>query len=134
MDDRNAHIIGPEYNMKVTAGLVLAGVLLFGPSFNDPFHFDDKLITSDSNVTNPARWAHFFNPLHLRQVTFFTFYLNHLVGGNDPSGYHAVNVVLHVANAVLLSYLLAGFVEPWIAIAASAIFLVHPIQTEPVLY
>jgi tetratricopeptide (TPR) repeat protein len=120
--------------MKVTAGLVLAGVLLFGPSFNDPFHFDDTLITSDSNVTNPAHWAHFFNPLHLRQLTFFTFYLNHLFGGDDPSGYHLVNVGIHIANAVLLYWLLARFAEPWIALAAAGVFLVHPVQSEPVLY
>jgi protein O-mannosyl-transferase len=120
--------------MKVTAGLILAGVLLFGASFNDPFHFDDVLITQDSNVTNPGQALHFLNPLHLRQLTFFTFYLNHLIGGDDPSGYHVVNVGIHIANAVLLYWLLSGFVEPWIAIAAAALFLVHPIQTEPVLY
>jgi tetratricopeptide (TPR) repeat protein len=120
--------------MKVTAGLVLAGVLLFGPSFNDPFHFDDTLISSDSNVTNPARWAHFFNPFHLRQVTFFSFYLNHLVAGDDPAGYHLVNVGIHVANAVLFYWLIARFAEPWIAIASAGLFLVHPVQSEPVLY
>jgi tetratricopeptide (TPR) repeat protein len=120
--------------MKVTAGLILAGILLFGASVNDPFHFDDVLITQDSNVTNPGQALHFLNPLHLRQLTFFTFYLNHLIGGDDPSGYHVVNVGIHIANAVLLYWLLSGFVEPWIAIAAAALFLVHPIQTEPVLY
>jgi len=120
--------------MKVTAGLALAGILLFGASFNDPFHFDDTLITGDSNVTNPARWSHFFNPLYLRQLTFFSFYLNHLVGGVSPGGYHLVNVALHIANAVLLFFLLGRFFERWIAIAAAAVFLVHPIQSEPVLY
>src|SRR5436309_7850452 len=111
--------------MKVTVGLILAGVLLFGASFNDPFHFDDTLITHDSNVTNPARWSHFFNPLHLRQLTFFTFYLNHLAGGDDPSGYHVVNVAIHIANAVLFFFLLSRFVERWMAIAAAAVFLAH---------
>jgi tetratricopeptide (TPR) repeat protein len=120
--------------MKVTAGLVLAGVLLFGASFNDPFHFDDALITNDSNVTNSARWGHFLNPLHLRQLTFFTFYLNHLVDGTNPAGYHVVNVAIHIANAVLLFVLLKRYVESWVAIAAAAIFLVHPIQTQAVLY
>src|SRR2546425_1005184 len=120
--------------MKVTAGLALAGILLFGASFNDPFHFDDTLITGDSNVTNPARWSHFFNPLYLRQLTFFSFYLNHLVGGVSPGGYHVVNVAVHIANAVLLFFLLGRFFERWIAIAAAAVFLVHPIQSEAVLY
>jgi protein O-mannosyl-transferase len=120
--------------LRVTAGLVLLGLLLFAGSFNDPFHFDDVLITNDAHVTNPAQWPHFLNPLHLRQVTFFTFYLNHLVGADSPAGYHVVNVVLHILNAVLLFYLLAGLFEKWVAIAAAAVFLAHPVQTEPVLY
>jgi protein O-mannosyl-transferase len=119
---------------KVAAGLALAGVLLFGASWRHPFHFDDALITNDSNVTNPARWANFFNPLHLRQLTFFTFYLNHLVGGTNPAGYHVVNVVIHIANAVLFFFLLGRFVERWVAVTAAVVFLLHPIQTEPVLY
>ena len=120
--------------LKVTAGLLLVGVLLFAPSFNDPFHFDDVLITNDTNVTNPALWWHFFNPFHLRQLTFFTFYLNHLVGGLDPSGYHVVNVAIHIANAILLFLLLGRFVERWVAVAAAAVFLVHPVQTSAALY
>jgi tetratricopeptide (TPR) repeat protein len=120
--------------LKVTVGPALAGLVLFGASFDDPFHFDDSLITNDSNVANTGRWWHFLNPLHLRQLTFFSFYLNHLLGGMEPSGFHVVNVLIHIANAVLLFFLLGRFVERWIAIAAAAIFLAHPIQTEAVLY
>src|SRR2546426_2279377 len=120
--------------LKLTMALALAGLILFGQSLNDPFHFDDVLIVNDSNVVNPAHWRYFFNPLHLRQLTFFTFYLNHLAGGDDPSGYHVVNVAIHIANAVLFFFLLSRFVERWLAIAAAAVFLAHPIQTESVLY
>jgi len=120
--------------MKFTTGLIVAGVLVFGVSLNDPFHFDDMLIANDSNVTDPARWVHFLNPFHLRQLTFLSFYLNHLVAGLNPAGFHAVNVAIHIANAVLLYLLLKRFMEPWMAIVAGAIFLVHPIQTEPVVY
>ncbi len=123
-----------EDSRKVTAGLILAGVLLFGSSFRHPFHFDDVLITNDANVTDAGQWAHFFNPLHLRQLTFFTFYLNHLVDGVNPSGYHVVNVAIHIANAVLLFLLLARFIDKWVAVAAATIFLIHPIQTAAVLY
>ncbi len=123
----------PE-TLKITAGLVCVGLLLFGASINDPFHFDDVLILKDSNVTNPAQWSHFLNPIYLRQLTFFTFYLNHLIGGASPVGFHAVNIVLHIANAVLILLLLRRFLERWTAIAAAVIFLSHPIQTESVLY
>src|SRR5262245_23724330 len=121
-------------SVRVLLGLLGAGLLLFGASFNDPFHFDDVLITNDANVTNPAHWSHFVNPLHLREFTFFSFYLNHLVVGDNPAGYHVVNVLLHIANAVLLFLLLREFADRWIAVFAAAIFLVHPVQTEPVLY
>jgi protein O-mannosyl-transferase len=119
---------------KITTGLILAGLALFWSSFCHPFHFDDVLIVNDANVTNAAQWPHFLNPLHLRQLTFFTFYLNNLVGGLNPTGYHVMNVVIHVANAVLLFLLLGRFVDQWIATSAALIFLVHPIQTGAVLY
>jgi len=119
---------------KATLALVLTGLALYGASFNDPFHFDDSLILNDSNVTNAGRWMHFFNPLHLRQLTFFTFYLNHLFFGIGADSFHVVNVLLHIANAVLLFRLVRRFAEYWIAAGAAALFLVHPIQTEAVLY
>ncbi len=120
--------------LKATLGLALAGLVLFGAALNDPFHFDDALFLNDSNVTNPARWHHFLNPLHLRQFTFFTFYVNHLVSGTNAATYHALNVALHIANAVLFFVLLSKWLDRRIAWIAAAIFLVHPIQTEPVLY
>jgi hypothetical protein len=119
---------------KVAIAFILVGIVLFGASLNDPFHFDDTLILRDGNVTNPAQWFHFLNPLHLRQLTFFSFYLSHMAGGENPLGFHIVNVAVHIANAILLYYLLSRFLKHWVAVTAGAIFLVHPIQTEAVLY
>jgi tetratricopeptide (TPR) repeat protein len=127
-------LIDGPITSKVTAGLALTGLALFSSSFCHPFHFDDTLIVNDSNVTNAARWAHFLNPVHLRQLTFFTFYLNHLVGGIHPAGYHVVNVAIHITNAILLFLLLSRFTDKWVATVAAAIFMVHPIQTAAVLY
>src|SRR5439155_3872615 len=132
-----SHMLGrgsTQYSTKVSVGLVLAGIALFAVSLNDPFHFDDVLILKDSNVTNAARWFHFFNPLYLRQLTFFTFYLNYLVGGAGSFGFHLVNVALHIANAILFWRLLRSYVDPWMSSVAAFVFLAHPVQTEPVLY
>jgi tetratricopeptide (TPR) repeat protein len=124
-----------EYS-TASVGLMLAvsGAVLFGFSLTHSFHFDDSVILADSNVTNAARWSHFFNPLHLRQFTYFTFYLNYLAGGASPVGFHLVNVVIHIANAILFFHLLKRFIAPATAAIAAAIFLMHPIQTEPVFY
>jgi len=124
-----------EYSTAAVAVVfVLAGAILFGPSLIHPFHFDDGLILADSNVTNAARWSHFLNPFHLRQLTYLTFYLNYLFGGSNPVGFHAVNVAIHIANAILFFCLLKRFLEPATAALAAAIFLIHPIQSEPVFY
>ena len=114
--------------------IVGLGLILFVWSLDDGFHFDDELILADSNVTNAERWHHFLNPLRLRQLTFFSFYLNYLVGGDDAFGYHAVNVMLHLANSFLLYRLLHYLLGLWPAMGAGLIFLAHPIQTEAVLY
>jgi protein O-mannosyl-transferase len=118
----------------IPVAILLIALAVFGVSLNDPFHFDDVLILKDSNVTNASRWFHFFNPLHLRQLTFFTFYLNYLIGGDDSVGFHLVNLGLHIANAILLFYLLGQFLDRWMSGIAALIFLVHPVQTESVVY
>ncbi len=129
--DGTASAFPPRY---FVATVLLLGLVLFAPSLDDGFHFDDELIIKDSNVTNSGRWHQFVNPFQLRQLTFFSFYLNYLVGGDDAFGYHGVNVLLHLANALLIYRLLIPLLGGWIASSAGLIFLVHPIQTEAVLY
>ena len=65
----------------VLPAIVGLGLLLFVWSLDDGFHFDDELILADSNVTKAERWHHFLNPLRLRQLTFFSFYLNYCSAG-----------------------------------------------------
>jgi hypothetical protein len=102
---------------------------------NDPFHFDDALITNDSNVTNPAQMgAFFFHPLYLRQLTFFSFYLNHLVGGLNPAGFHGVNVAIHIANAVCCFCYCGVSSSSGLRGRRPQFSSLIPIQTEAVLY
>ncbi len=99
-----------------------------------------------------------------RSVTNLTFWLNYHVAGTPPSRitdaaspyvgtygptwtYHAVNVALHALNAVLLFTLLRDLLAagtrrkdplaPWasgIALAATLLWAVHPVQTMAVTY
>lgn len=68
-----------------------------------------------------------------RPVTTLSYLLNHSLLGAEAAGYHAVNVLLHLANAWLafeLALLLLGSLVP--AFCAAAIWAVHPITTEAV--
>jgi hypothetical protein len=82
----------------------------------------------------------------MRPVGFLTFALNYKLHGLMPEGYHAVNVAIHAANAILvylLVLLLLGTPRlkeegacavPGLAFFSAIAFAVHPLSTEAVTY
>jgi len=103
--------------------LTVAILIAFGNALRAPFHYDDFSLLNES-------WGWFPS----RPLTYLTFWLNWLVGGDRPMGYHAVNLALHLGAAHLLLSCLKQLIPPAAAIAAVFLFAVHPIQTEPVVY
>ena len=104
--------------------LLFAAIIAFGGCLWGSFHFDDySLFASD-----------LWRPFDIRPLTYLTFWLNELVGGQNPLGYHAVNLLLHLAAVVLLFEVLKRLISPKAAWIAAAIFAVHPFQAEPVNY
>lgn len=116
--------------------LILAALTaaVFGASLAAPFHLDDYSLLSDPAVTAPDGWRHVWAPLRTRPLTYLTFWLNYRLGGWNPAGYHAVNVVLHALAAVLLWSALCRLVPRRAAFLAGLFFAAHPIQSEAVNY
>jgi len=91
-----------------------------------------------------------------RPLLSLSFALNHALFGPEPWGYHLVNLLIHIGAGLLLFGVVrrtlelprfreryAGSACPpepwrrssrWLALAAAAIWLVHPLQTESVTY
>lgn len=106
----------------------------FGVSLASGFHFDDYAIFSDRILTSPSGWMGVWALRQTRPLTDLTFWLNYLAGGQDPLGYHLVNLALHI-GAVLLAYAcLRRLVPERAALVGAAIFAVHPLQAEAVNY
>jgi protein O-mannosyl-transferase len=75
-----------------------------------------------------------WRPFEIRPLTYLTFWVNQELGGENPAGYHAVNLVLHLIAILLLWDALGRYVPPTARLISVAIFAVHPFQAEPVNY
>src|SRR5581483_4502527 len=107
--------------------LLIGGVLLaFGASLGSGFHLDDYAI-----LANPGVRAALASPQPLTNVTFW---LNYQVGGADPLGYHALNLLLHIGAVLLAFECLRRAIPERAAWIAAALFAVHPLQAETVDY
>lgn len=123
---------------------IIVGLAVYSNVITDgAFLFDDfeyvignPIITdlSSTNISDP------------RQVGYFTFALNYALGGEDPLGYHLFNIIVHIANGLLLFLLFRTLVTAlnngqetadihrYSAFLAALIFIVHPVQTQAVSY
>jgi hypothetical protein len=133
-------------------GLALTGAGLYARSLPAPFLPDDeRSITENRQIRtlsplsvplSPPRDT----PVAGRPLVNLTFAANYAVGGLDPRGYRAVNIALHIGAAMLLFGLVRRSVllrpgidahQPHAAGLAgicALIWLVHPLQTEAVIY
>ncbi len=134
-------------------GAIIAFIVLaYWPSLDVPFVFDDfhNIVTNDA--VHPERWSELVAPFQeergVRSRPFgkFTFAVNYLADGLNPTGYHLVNIAIHIVNAVLLYALLLALTRAprsppalarnaaLFAFGAALIWALHPVNTQAVTY
>jgi tetratricopeptide (TPR) repeat protein len=120
--------------------LVLTAVTVFAyrPAWNGGFLWDDDIyITNNELLTAPDGlrriWFSLDSPSQYFPLVYTTFRVERAVWGLNPTGYHWINLVLHVANALLVWLVLVRLKVPgaWLA---GAIFVLHPVQVESVAW
>lgn len=122
------------------AGIVvaLAAVLAHLPSItqggfvwdDDVLLLNNKLIHADNGLEK--FWFSTEAPDYL-PVTWTNLWLEYRLWGKDPTGYHAVNVLMHAGAAVLLLALLRRLGAPG-AFWGALLFAVHPVTVASVAW
>jgi len=119
---------------------IFAAFQIYSPALRGQFVFDDLFLSyTDPHATSLslARWC------GLRPILGLSFWANFQVAGQDTFPYHAINVLLHSLNAILLFFIVrkllelagtAGTPGQILAGFSATLFLAHPIQTEAVAY
>lgn len=112
-------------------------VAAYWSGFGGDFHYDDTVAI----LENPHLdgWRHFFGHLDhmVRPVLYATFLFDRSQYGADPSGYHLLNLLLHLGSGLLIFRILTSAVSDErssVPFWASLFFLIHPIATETVTY
>jgi protein O-mannosyl-transferase len=120
--------------------VVLAVVTIFAyrPAWHGGFLWDDDAyIINNELLTAPDGWQRIWfsldSPSQYFPLTYSTFRIEHALWGLNTTGYHWVNLLLHVGNALLVWAVLARLRVPgsWLA---AAIFALHPVQVESVAW
>jgi len=122
--------------------LIVAGIaLVYSSTLGFGFCWDDlSYITQNPGIksiswnTISAIFSRSFignyAPVHL-----LSYMVEYALWGLDPRGYHLINVLLHIFNSVFLFLLIRKITNRnEVALLASLIFAVHPVQVENVAW
>jgi tetratricopeptide (TPR) repeat protein len=121
-------------------GLLLVAITIcaYRPAWNGGFLWDDDdyIIKNDLLTASDGLqriWFSLDSPSQYFPLVYTTFRIERALWGLNPSGYHWVNLLFHVANALLVWRGLARLNVPgsWLA---GAIFALHPVQVESVAW
>ncbi|HUB26327.1 MAG TPA: hypothetical protein VL992_12930, partial [Tepidisphaeraceae bacterium] len=128
-----------------TIVLLLAAVTLavFGRAIGAQFvTFDDEpLIYANPHFHPPDvagliwHWTHPHWNLYIPVVYTAWWLIAQARGANDPTFFHTANLLLHFGSGWLCFLILRALVKSdWAAAGGAMLFLVHPLQAEPVAW
>ncbi len=117
----------------------LAGLLIFFPGAKGDFIYDDHVdIRNVDNVFTPGAWPELFKTASAqlyRPVKYLSYYLDNVLFGWKPEGWHWQSYLWHALNGVLLFALAKRWGASLLAATLGALwFAIHPIHAEAVVW
>lgn len=126
-------------------GLLLAALLFLTilcclPSIDAPFTFDEQAGIAENRAVHPEaplRQAllYRYSPDQMRPLFFASLLLDAKAHGLGPRGFRLTNLALHLLCGLVLFALLRRLPVPAAAaLCGTAVFLLHPLQSESIIY
>jgi protein O-mannosyl-transferase len=126
---------------KAIVLLVVIGFVVYGFCFFNAFVWDDIPFIANNSDVYSVNIIYLLGPNNFnnslgqyRALTAIYFALVHAMVGNAPFLYHVLQVVMHIANSILVYWVLGRLIKKDYSLLAALVFLVHPIQVESVAY
>ena len=105
-------------------------------NFDDDGYVTANPIVQQGLTWNGIIWAFTSTPLNLwHPLSFVSLMCDVEIFGLNPAGFHAVNLLIHLANVALVLLLLYQLTQcVWRSALACALFAVHPLRVESVAW
>ncbi len=127
----------PVFVAGKTILIVMSGLAAYLPAIHGDFILDDTLYVTNNRLNTQADGLQrIWFTLESRDywpVTYSALWWQWREWGRNPTGYHVVNLVLHIVSALLVWSLLRKLAIPG-AFLAALIFTVHPVNVESVAW
>lgn len=121
--------------------------IVYYPSFSVPFYLDDFDSIVNSPVIASLSLSEISSVFPMREVGYFSFSLNHVLWGDDPLSFHAVNFGIHILVSICVGWFASLLVtaekrenenvvvnSSAIAFVAFTTFLLLALNTQAVTY
>ena len=127
----------------ICIGIVAATLAAYEPIRHNGFvNFDDGLYISENpnvnkGITIDSVIGAFTKPYmsNWHPVTWLSHILDCEIYGLKPTGHHITSVLIHIANSVLLFWVLLRMTRAtWASAFAAGVFAVHPVHVESVAW
>lgn len=134
-------------NKQISLIFLCVGLLIYANSLTDGFVSDDfGLIKANPSIKTISKipdlffqgtfrdeignqWDNSYRPLLLTSFSL----INFLFLGS-PFGFHLIQLLIHIANTLLIFLIFKKFFSKGLSFLLSLVFLTHPINTEAVVY
>lgn len=139
----------PFTTIKALHFIVIIGILVFFNSLFNPFILDDlpQIVSNPqvhqlssipslffTSLSFPGASLLTFLHMYYKPLLFTVYALLYVPFGGVVFPFHLLQMLLHIANTLLLFHIFSRIFKRRIAFLLSLVFLVHPLNSEAVIY